>query len=81
MPTDLGHYRDELRGFYLDYERDMPGPVVSTSDEVIEAVGSVDEWGPDYHEARERFSDKFSPYDDGMASKRVIDRLKADGWI
>jgi CDP-glycerol glycerophosphotransferase len=78
---DLDHYRDDLRGFYLDYEEEMPGPIVRSSDEVIEAIRSVDAWKDEYVESLERFRMEFCPHDDGMASERVIDRLREEGWL
>src|SRR5699024_2032703 len=32
---DIESYRDELRGFYFDFENEAPGPIVKTTDEVI----------------------------------------------
>ena len=32
---DLDKYRDVLRGFYLDMEKDLPGPLLLTNDEVV----------------------------------------------
>ncbi len=45
---DLEHYRDELRGFYFDFEHEAPGPLLGTSDEVIEALRSIDDVGRAY---------------------------------
>ena len=39
---DLAHYRDKLRGFYFDFEAEAPGPLLSTSDEVVAAIRDVD---------------------------------------
>ena len=39
---DLADYRDNLRGFYFDFEAEAPGPLLATSDEVIAAVRDVD---------------------------------------
>lgn len=70
---DLAHYRDELRGFYFDFEADAPGPIVSTEDEVIEAlrVAGSDE----RHHGYEPFVGRFCSWDDGTASSRVVDRI------
>ncbi|MGO3779104.1 MAG: CDP-glycerol glycerophosphotransferase family protein [Canibacter sp.] len=71
---DLTHYRDSLRGFYLDYEAVVPGPVVKTEEELWKAVsvsldGTIDE------EKRDRFIEEFNPRDDGNASARVVEEL------
>ena len=35
---DIEKYRDALRGFYIDIEEELPGPILMTSDEVIASV-------------------------------------------
>ena len=39
---DLDKYRDVLRGFYLDMEKDLPGPLLLTNDEVVDAIKNID---------------------------------------
>ncbi|MCC3237541.1 CDP-glycerol glycerophosphotransferase family protein, partial [Pediococcus acidilactici] len=34
FPYDYETYRDELRGFYLDYQKDLPGKIVYNEDEL-----------------------------------------------
>lgn len=72
---DLAHYRDVLRGFYFDFETEAPGPLLSTSAEVIEALSSIDAIQTRYATAYTAFTDKFCPWDDGGASGRIIDRI------
>jgi CDP-glycerol glycerophosphotransferase len=72
---DLEHYRDELRGFYFDFEEQAPGPLLRTSDEVIEALRSLDDVTGTYREAYARFAERFCDLDDGKAAGRVVDRL------
>ena len=38
---DLEHYRDGIRGMYLDYEEWAPGPIVTTVDELAATVTAV----------------------------------------
>ena len=72
---DLEHYRDALRGFYFDFEATAPGPLVSTSAELVEALRDIapviDRYAPAYAAFREAFCD----LDDGAASARVVDRM------
>ena len=72
---DLADYRDNLRGFYLDFEAEVPGPVLTTSDEVIAAVGDLDSVAAASRARYEAFAAKFCPLDDGKAGARVCDRL------
>ncbi|MEV2266675.1 bifunctional glycosyltransferase/CDP-glycerol:glycerophosphate glycerophosphotransferase [Nonomuraea africana] len=65
---DLPRYRDRLRGLYLDYESEAPGPVVSTTAEVVSAVRRA--------EARyDAFANTFCALDDGHAAARAVDRI------
>jgi CDP-glycerol glycerophosphotransferase len=72
---DLADYRDNLRGFYFDFEAEAPGPLLATSDEVIAAVRDVDAVAASYRDAYERFAARFAPLDDGKAGARVCDRV------
>ena len=72
---DLADYRDNLRGFYFDFEAEAPGPLLATSAEVIAAVRDVDAVAASYRDAYERFAARFAALDDGKAGARVCDRL------
>jgi CDP-glycerol glycerophosphotransferase len=74
---DLAEYRDNLRGFYFDFEAEAPGPLLATSAEVIEAIGDIDSVASRYGAAYQRFAATFCPLDDGKAAARVCDRLFA----
>ncbi|TDD66489.1 CDP-glycerol:glycerophosphate glycerophosphotransferase [Actinomadura darangshiensis] len=76
---DLDHYRDELRGFYFDFEHDAPGPLLGSSDDVIEALRSIDGVAHDYAAPYERFTERFCALDDGKATGRVADRMLEKG--
>jgi CDP-glycerol glycerophosphotransferase len=72
---DLEDYRDNLRGFYLDFESEVPGPLLSTSDEVIAALADLDRLEARYRSKYLAFASKFSPLDDGKAGARACDRI------
>jgi CDP-glycerol glycerophosphotransferase len=72
---DLAEYRDNLRGFYFDFEAEAPGPLLSTSAEVFSALEDIDALTGSYADAYKRFADKFCPLDDGKSAARVCDRL------
>jgi CDP-glycerol glycerophosphotransferase len=72
---DLADYRDNLRGFYLDFEAEVPGPLLGTSDEVISAVAGLDAVAARYQARYRAFAAKFCPLDDGKAGARACDRI------
>ncbi|PJJ69995.1 CDP-glycerol glycerophosphotransferase [Sediminihabitans luteus] len=76
---DLERYRDELRGFYLDPEQDLPGPVVRTSTELSLALRDALAT-PEADRGRiEEFVRRFAPWDDGRAASRAVDAMLARG--
>jgi CDP-glycerol glycerophosphotransferase len=72
---DLEHYRDTLRGFYFDFEREAPGPLLTTTDEVIAALEGIDDVERTHAAAYEAFRRRFCGLEDGHASERVIDAV------
>jgi CDP-glycerol glycerophosphotransferase (TagB/SpsB family) len=71
LAPDLVEYRDDNRGFYLDYHETVPGPICTTTDEVITALTGPDE----FSERRAGFRLKYAALDDGKASARVVDAI------
>lgn len=41
FPYDYETYRDELRGFYLDYQKDLPGKIVYNEDELTHELAQL----------------------------------------
>lgn len=75
---DLDNYRDNLRGFYLDYETELPGPVVTTSEDLFDEIdGAMSVTETDRMQLRS-FAQEYAPNDDGHAAERVVDRLLKD---
>ncbi|RFU41955.1 CDP-glycerol:glycerophosphate glycerophosphotransferase [Actinomadura logoneensis] len=72
---DLESYRDTVRGFYLDFEAEAPGPVVRTSAEVAAALEDIEAACAPYADAYTAFRARYCPYDDGRAAGRAVDRL------
>ncbi|WP_026415477.1 bifunctional glycosyltransferase/CDP-glycerol:glycerophosphate glycerophosphotransferase [Actinomadura oligospora] len=75
---DLEAYRDTVRGFYLDFEAEAPGPVVRTSEEVAEALADLDTACAPHADAYAAFRATYCPHDDGHAASRALDRLLAN---
>ena len=71
LAPDLEEYRDDNRGFYLDYHETVPGPICLSTREVIDELGGEDRFAL----RRAEFRDRFNPLDDGHAAARVVDRI------
>ena len=63
------------RGLYLDLAAHVPGPVVTTSREVIDAVRRIDTLRSKYADRYDTFRATFAPKDDGKATRRVVDHV------
>jgi CDP-glycerol glycerophosphotransferase len=74
---DLDGYRDEIRGFYLDFVATVPGPLLRTTDEVVEALRDLDAVRTEHAERYAAFRETFCELDDGRAAARVVDRVFA----
>jgi CDP-glycerol glycerophosphotransferase len=70
---DLERYRDEVHGLYFDLEAEAPGPVLRTSDDVVDALRARAH--EQYADAYAAFAKTYCPCDDGFASARVIERV------
>lgn len=72
---DLDKYRDVLRGFYIDIEKEVPGPLLFTTEEVIEAIKSIEAIQKQYRERYEEFYQRFCEWDDGHAAEKVVESV------
>lgn len=71
---DIESYRDELRGFYFDLQEEAPGPLVQTTEEVIEEIKKYEQQSilPSSYEA---FYQNYCYLEDGEATKRVVEKV------
>lgn len=72
---DLDRYRDQLRGFYFDLEEVAPGPLVHTSEELVDAIADIDHVSEQHAARYARFQELFTHLEDGAATRRVLDLI------
>ena len=72
---DFDEYADEIRGMYMDMEKELPGPILRTNDAVVDALHHMDAIEETYKERYEEFYERFCSVDDGHASERVIEKV------
>lgn len=74
-PYDLEDYRDNLRGFNIDLETEAPGPLLFTTDEVIDAIKNIDQVRIDNKERYDRFVSNFVEFEHGTASEQIYHQV------
>ncbi len=67
---DLEKYKNDLRGFYFDYEAEVPGPISKDTESLIRDIVSYD--GEPYMDRYNKFCEKYNAWDDGKASAKVV---------
>ncbi|WP_067934453.1 CDP-glycerol glycerophosphotransferase family protein [Alicyclobacillus kakegawensis] len=72
---DLETYRDRLRGFYFDFEREAPGPLVRNTEEIIAAVEAAQASGFQPTPALEAFAHRFCRLECGESARRVVEHV------
>ena len=66
---DLEKYRDTLRGFYFDFEREAPGPISRTTGQLAEDILAGRR--EDYEERYAAFREKYNSRDNGTACQKI----------
>ena len=71
---DLEKYKNQLRGFYFDIMSEVPGPIVTTTAELL---NEIQNYKPEaYLDKYQAFQLKFNHADCGMASRRVVELIQ-----
>ncbi len=71
----LERYRVVFRGFYLDFAAEAPGPLLSSSPEVAEALRDLEAATAPHRDRYAAWVARFCPWDDGGASARAVDAV------
>lgn len=72
---DIEEYRDNLRGFYFDFEKEAPGLLTKSTDEIIAEVKRLDCEGFTPTTEIEAFYEKFCYLEKGESTKRVVEEI------
>ena len=75
---DLDNYKNNLRDFYFDMVEEVPGPICKTNDEMIDFIKNYTEesYKAEFGEKYKKWTEKFNPFDDGNASKKIIELIR-----
>ncbi|SDQ14456.1 CDP-glycerol glycerophosphotransferase [Virgibacillus salinus] len=77
---DIEEYRDNLRGFYFDFESEAPGPLVKSTNELIEVIKEIEPENFMPSERTKRFYERFCYLEDGHASERVVNEVFVNNY-
>lgn len=73
---DLELYRDQLRGFYFDYENFVPGPVARDMNQLFHVIANWKEYfNEQYNEKLAAFCEEFTTFETGEASKQIAELM------
>ena len=72
---DLEHYREHLRGFYMDFEEEAPGPLCMNEAELFDAIAHIEEVGRIYQPKYDAFYHKYCGLEDGHAAEKVVTKV------
>lgn len=71
---DLEMYQNELRGFYLDYNK-LPGAKITQTEQLIEILNNFISYQEQYADAINQFNQKFILSEEHCATKRYVDEI------
>lgn len=72
LAPDIEDYASSTRGFYYEFEQNLPGPLFKNTGELIKLLKK----DPVAYLYRVRnYANQFAPKDDGQASSRVADKI------
>ena len=74
FPYDLEFYKKE-RGFYYDYLKFIPAPIVYNIPDLIYHLKTIKNWSSKYEERRRNVCKLVNTYNDGNSCKRVAEFL------
>ncbi|UQS86519.1 bifunctional glycosyltransferase family 2 protein/CDP-glycerol:glycerophosphate glycerophosphotransferase [Nicoliella spurrieriana] len=75
---DYDNYAKVLHGFYLDMQKDLPGPLLKTNDELVDAIKNIDQIKQKYAQRYQKFDQRFDAWENGNASEQVVNVLLND---
>lgn len=74
---DIEEYQYELRGFYLDIYKDLPGSIYETEKEMLEDIAK----GIFDYKRLDEFNKRFNYLENGKGAKRVVDIVFKDKGV
>lgn len=72
---DLDEYKNEIRGFYYEYEGFVPGPIVKTENELIKEIMNYEDLKVRNSKRVKEFAKKFNQREEKTSSQLAVELL------
>ncbi|WP_372013727.1 CDP-glycerol glycerophosphotransferase family protein [Pseudoxanthomonas sp. 10H] len=72
---DLELYASQVRGFYLDVERDLPGPIARNGEELLALLADLPAVAARHAGRYRQFRERYCALADGRCARRVVDAV------
>lgn len=72
---DYYQYKNTLRGFYMNFKKEAPGPLVFDTSQLIKTIINIENIKSEYADKYEKFYDKYNRLETGNATKEVIKKV------
>lgn len=72
---DLNHYIENVRGLYLNMEKELPGPLVRDNDELIDIIRNIDDVTSEYSDKYDEFYERFCSLCNGNSAREIIEKV------
>ena len=72
---DLKEYEDNLRGFYLDINEDLPGEIITNETKLLKSIKDSKSYYKDNENKLDRFNERYNNFQDGKCSEKVVEYI------
>lgn len=72
---DYNLYKEEIRGFYLDMKKDLPGPILESSEELLNSIENIKQVELEYRSSYDQFVKKYCEIEDGNSARKIIEEV------
>lgn len=72
---DYYRYKDIMRGFYINFEEEAPGPLIFNTKQLISSIIHIEHVNNKYTHKYEDFYNKYNQLETGHATERVVKKV------
>ncbi|MDQ0185712.1 CDP-glycerol glycerophosphotransferase family protein [Cytobacillus kochii] len=72
---DFEEYKNDVRGFYMDFEKEAPGPFLYNTEDIVQSVKEIQNVHLKYSNKYQQFKDKYCSLEDGNASNKIVNQF------